>query len=195
VGIYGSQVVLISRLHPTRELSEVVQQRGQIVAAPLWSVNSTTSTSLCQGAFISAMLSDDDHVGGFTPEHPLRSRYVRWSEGDRERGVQAGMALGCRVLTADACLHEVVRRARTKARRRRWSAGDAGTVVAGEGAAGNLRAADGPGCEAWPLRLRGRVGEGWGLMKTCRVIPCSGGGGAGGLRQDPSDRFPEVIPR
>jgi hypothetical protein len=48
------------------------------------------------------------HVGRFTPEQPLRSRYVRESEEDPERrgwwGVSAGMALGARVLAEDVCI-------------------------------------------------------------------------------------------
>jgi hypothetical protein len=52
VGIPGSQAVPISRLHPTQEFCEVMQQRGQIVTAAWESVHKATCASLCLIAFV-----------------------------------------------------------------------------------------------------------------------------------------------
>jgi hypothetical protein len=141
-------------LHPTRELSEVMMQRGQIVAAASESVIKTTCASLCLRAFIATGLSD--HVGRFTPERPLRSRYVRESEEDPEsdgrRGVPVRMALGSRVLTEDACFGELVQRAQAKARWPWRLAGDAVALdAAAEEAADNFHAAEGPAFEGFAL--------------------------------------------
>ena len=145
---------LISRLHPTRELSAVMLQRGQIVAAACEAVSKTTCASLCMRAFITTGLSD--HVGRFSAERPLRSRYVRDSEDDPERdgrrGVTDRMALGSRLLTADACYAELRQRADGKARWRRKPAPQQVTMddVAAEDA-DNFYADEGPEFEGFAI--------------------------------------------
>jgi hypothetical protein len=152
-------------------------QRWQIVAAAWESVIKTTCGSLCLRAFIATGLWD--HVGRFPPERPLRSRDVRESEKDPERdgrrGVPVRMALGSRVLTGDACFHELVQRAPARAR---WQAGDAVALDAAvEEVADNVHAAEGWPLKASPLRLRWPIRRLWALMKGCALLwwGCAGG--------------------
>jgi hypothetical protein len=110
-----SQAILISRLHPTRELSEAMLQLGQIVAAP-WESVMHRRHLVAREALIAAGLSD--HVGRHARTSLAKAICPRERGGSRERRA-AGIAMGLRVLTEDGCLRELVPRGHAKARWRR----------------------------------------------------------------------------
>ena len=154
------QPFLRSLLNPTRELSAVMLKRGQIVAAACEAAQGATQMSLCMRAFLTTGLAD--HEGGFGPERPLSSDYVRLSDEDPERDrppAPGRLPISSRLITDPEFVQALRERAAAKPRWRRKRGGDRGEIGGAEAEdVDNFLAADGEAFEGFAMAARRAAG-------------------------------------